>query len=92
MNHVERSSGKLLSVLTLLEVLNVAGSEGDADLVDLGSRGRSIDILILGDVAHLGYSKMGCEGLTVMKTSGDQGILDYCSTRRGRRIWCGIRQ
>ena len=41
------------SVLTLLEVLDVAGSEGDADLVDLGSRGRSIDILVLGDVAHL---------------------------------------
>lgn len=39
--------------LTLLKVLDVAGGEGDADLVDLGSRGRSIDILVLGDVAHL---------------------------------------
>ncbi len=38
----------------LLEVLDVARGEGDADLVDLGSRGRSIDILVLGDVAHLG--------------------------------------
>lgn len=37
----------------LLKVLDVAGGEGDADLVDLGSRGRSIDILVLGDVAHL---------------------------------------
>lgn len=46
-------------VLTLLEVLDVAGGEGDADLVDLGSRGRSIDILVLGDVAHLGKSVLG---------------------------------
>ena len=38
----------------LLEVLDVARGEGDADLVDLGGRGRSIDILVLGDVAHLG--------------------------------------
>ena len=41
-------------MLTLLEVLDVTGSEGDADLVDLLGGGRSIDILVLGDVAHLG--------------------------------------
>lgn len=36
----------------LLEVLDVSRSEGDSDSVDLGAWGRSIHILVLGDVAH----------------------------------------
>ncbi len=37
----------------LLEVLDVTRGKRDADLVDLGSRGRSIHILVLGDIRHL---------------------------------------
>ena len=36
----------------LLEVLDVAAGQGDANLVDLGRGDNTLDVLIFGDVAH----------------------------------------
>ena len=41
------------SIHTLLEALHVTRRESDADLVKLHRGHRGIDILVLGDVAHL---------------------------------------
>ena len=51
------------SIHTLLEALHVTRSESDADLVKLHRGHRGIDILVLGDVAHLDND---------LGTSGDQ--------------------
>jgi len=60
-------------VADLLEVLDVAAGEGDADLVDLGGGGDTLDILLLGDVAHLVVGGWGLVGKTIGGVSGDQG-------------------
>lgn len=44
-------------VADLFKVLYVSRGEGDADSVNLGRRGGCVNILVLGDVAHLVWSQ-----------------------------------